>query len=82
MKVSKLKSAFKQLWLRSQTRLLAKAQAVSAAGLLIIPQLNGMFNDPTVQGYLGKLVMPVWFPIFLLILASVTYLAHGHKDDT
>jgi len=81
LKISKLKSAFKRLWLQSQTRLLAQAQAISAAGLLIIPQLNGMFNDPAVQSYLGKIEMPLWFPIFLLILAGVTYLAHGHKDD-
>ncbi len=80
-KISKLKSAVKQLWLQSQTRFLAKAQAISATGLLIIPQLNGMFNDSTVQSYLGKVEMPLWFPIFLLILAAITYLAHGHKDD-
>ena len=81
MKISKLKSAFKRLWRQSQTRLLAQAQAISATGLLIIPQLDGMFKDPTVQSYLGKVEMPLWFPIFLLILAGITYLAHGHKDD-
>ena len=81
LKVSKLKSDFKQLWRQSQTRLLAKTQAVSAAGLLTISQISGMFNDPTVKEYLGELKMPVWFPIFLLVLAGITYLAHGHKDD-
>ncbi len=81
LKISKLKSTFKQLWLKSQTVYLAKAQAFSATGLIVISQMSGMFNDPTVQTYLGKLEMPLWFPIFLLVLAGVTYLAHGHKDD-
>ncbi len=81
MKVLKQKSALKQIWLQSQTVFLAKVQAVSAAGLLTVSQISGMFNDPTVKEYLGELKMPVWFPIFLLVLAGVTYLAHGHKDD-
>jgi len=71
----------KQLWQQSQTRFLAKAQATLSIGLIVISQLNGMFNNATVQAYLGKVEMPLWFPIFLLVLAGITYLAHGHKDD-
>ena len=81
LKVLKQKSTLKQIWLQSQTVFLAKVQAVSAAGLLTISQISGMFHDPMVKEYLGELKMPMWFPIFLLVLAGITYLAHGHKDD-
>lgn len=82
LQVSKRKShLLKRLWQESQTRFLAKAQAISAAGLLTISQMNGLFNDPTVKEYLADLQTPLWFPIFLLVIAGITYLAHGHEDD-
>lgn len=73
----KLKSLLFKLWNESQTVALSTVQAVSAGVLF----LSGLLNDSTVNSALHELNLPVWFPFFLIGLAAVTYVAHGHADD-
>ena len=72
---------FKRIWQNSQTVFLSKLQAASGAISLVLVEMNGMFNDTTVQNYLNSLSPPKWVPVALLILAAITYVAHGHKDN-
>ena len=82
-KISKPKSQplLQRLWLNSETKLLAYSQAVSGIVLYGATSLHSAISDSSIKDALGQLALPKWFPIVLLILASLTYVAHGHKED-
>jgi hypothetical protein len=71
----------KRLWLESQTKLLASAQAVSGLVLYTAAEAHTFVTSPEVSNALGQLTLPKWFPVTLLVLAALTYIAHGHKED-
>lgn len=75
------KPLLKRLWEESQTKFLAYSQAASAGVLYGASQLHDALTSSTIGNALTEINLPRWFPWFILGLATLTYLAHGHGED-
>lgn len=71
---------YKRLWDDSQTKFLAYSQAVGGTVLMSASELHSAVTNPDISNVLDKLTLPTWFPLVLLVLAGLTYVAHGHGD--
>jgi hypothetical protein len=77
----KSKPLYRRLWEDSQTKFLAYSQAVTGSLLFVAAELNDAVTSPLINGPMGQIHLPSWFPWFLLGLGALTYLAHGRGNN-
>jgi hypothetical protein len=79
---SKPKSVFKSFWDNSQTKIWSYIQTGVGATVLAVGQLYPYISDSTIKSYFDELNLPKEVALGMVVFGLITYVCHGHAQDT